>query len=130
MNRTIAAVLCVTTLFAVEAFHHDLDDKLSAAYVLRGLAQSERNLFSENLRRDHSLRHKDPDPMRLTLFGSAAVQQFGARCLDGSPSGYYFRPGVESDKFVIFLQGGGLCVTPVDCLHRAKGPLGSSKGVD
>jgi len=65
--------------------------------------------------------------MQLRLFSNETVELFGARCLDGTPSGYYFRPGSQKDNFVIFLQGGGLCVTPIDCHHRAKTALGSSK---
>jgi ribosome maturation protein SDO1 len=65
--------------------------------------------------------------MHLILFDNATVEAFGARCLDGSPSGYYVREGVEKDKFAFFLQGGGLCIEPVDCHERAKGNLGSSK---
>jgi len=52
--------------------------------------------------------------------------------LDGTPSGYYYRrssappgsPGYSS--WVIFLQGGGLCVEPVDCYLRMRTSLGSS----
>ena len=46
----------------------------------------------------------DSDPMKLVLFDAATVEAFGARCLDGTPSGYYYREGVENQKFVIFLQ--------------------------
>lgn len=67
------------------------------------------------------------DPMKLILFSNEAVEHFGARCLDGSPSGYYYREGIEKDSFVIFLQGGGLCVTPIDCHKRKNSRLGSSK---
>lgn len=32
-----------------------------------------------------------------------------ARCLDGSPAALYYQVGVQSDKFVIYFEGGGLC---------------------
>jgi hypothetical protein len=32
-----------------------------------------------------------------------------ARCLDGSPASLYYQVGVQSDKFVIYFEGGGLC---------------------
>ena len=32
-----------------------------------------------------------------------------AKCLDGSPSGLYYHPGKQSDKFIIYFEGGGLC---------------------
>ena len=70
----------------------------------------------------------DPNPLQLRLFTDAAVQSFGARCLDGSPSGYYYREGTtDKDSFVIYLQGGGLCINEESCQSRAKGRLGSSK---
>ena len=60
-----------------------------------------------------------------------------ARCLDGSPGAYYYRPGTQSKNFVFFLEGGGWCYpsappdTPEDrdssCLGRAQGPVGTTK---
>lgn len=46
-----------------------------------------------------------------------------ARCLDGSPPGYYVRPGFGSgrNKWIIHLQGGGWCITREDCISRASG---------
>jgi hypothetical protein len=32
-----------------------------------------------------------------------------AKCIDGSPAGLYFHAGSQTDKFVIYFQGGGLC---------------------
>ncbi len=32
-----------------------------------------------------------------------------AKCLDGSPSMYYIREGIEKDKFLLFFIGGGYC---------------------
>eukprot|EP01013_Petalomonas_cantuscygni_P038637 TRINITY_DN6982_c0_g1_i1.p1 TRINITY_DN6982_c0_g1~~TRINITY_DN6982_c0_g1_i1.p1 ORF type:complete len:436 (+),score=63.16 TRINITY_DN6982_c0_g1_i1:48-1355(+) len=52
-----------------------------------------------------------------------------ARCLDGSPGAYYYRPAtsaVNSSKWIIFLQGGGECVTLSSCAGRAETALGSS----
>ena len=36
----------------------------------------------------------------------------GARCLDGSPAGFYFRKGWGSgaNKFIYHFSGGGWCV--------------------
>mmetsp|Transcript_90716 Transcript_90716/g.189623 ORF Transcript_90716/g.189623 Transcript_90716/m.189623 type:complete len:434 (-) Transcript_90716:361-1662(-) len=58
-------------------------------------------------------------PLHLELFSSKVAEETGARCLDGSPAGYYLR---EQDpyRWVIFLEGGGLCLTAVDCVVRAK----------
>lgn len=71
----------------------------------------------------------DEAPMQRVVFKQSTVLAHGARCLDGSPSGYYYRAGRGngSDSWVFYLEGGGLCVEPVDCLARAKTDLGSSK---
>ncbi len=53
----------------------------------------------------------------------------GAVCLDGSPPGYYFRPGTGSgaNKWLMYLKGGGWCIKGVeDCYNRSFGDLGSS----
>jgi len=49
-----------------------------------------------------------------------------AKCLDGSPAGYFLREQ-DSTRWVVFLQGGGLCVEAIDCQMRARTALGSSK---
>ena len=53
----------------------------------------------------------------------------GARCLDGSKFGYYFgksRSHENSQKWILFLMGGGACITPIDCMRRKQSHLGSS----
>lgn len=60
----------------------------------------------------------------LTLLSAST-----ARCLDGSPGGYYMRTATNSttaNKWVFSLQGGGECVTEDDCAGRATSDLGSS----
>lgn len=64
----------------------------------------------------------------LTKVSASAAEQFGAKCLDGTPPAYYVWSGNESKKFVIFLEGGGWCFTDVECVSRSRGGLGSSKG--
>ena len=51
-----------------------------------------------------------------------------ARCLDGSSGSYYFRPGTGSgaNKWIVFHQGGGWCISLADCRARASTALGSS----
>jgi len=65
------------------------------------------------------------DGFSLKLFpkDSAAV------CLDGSPAGYYIRPGVGpgASVFLVELEGGGWCISDADCLARAATDIGSSK---
>ena len=68
-----------------------------------------------------------PGPgLDLRLFSEEQAEAFGARCLDGSPSGYYYRAGSQRDSFVIMLAGGGLCTSAADCKKRSTGPLGTS----
>ena len=54
-----------------------------------------------------------------------------ARCLDGSPFVVYYRPAPRgspaANQWVFDLRGGGACLDPEACHHRAKGVLGSSK---
>lgn len=58
------------------------------------------------------------------------VESTGARCLDGSPAVYYWRPGTGdgAKKWYLHQQGGGWCETWDDCLGRSKTGLGTSKG--
>jgi hypothetical protein len=51
-----------------------------------------------------------------------------ASCLDGGPGAFYVRPG-NPNKFRIFFQGGGWCVSDDDCFARSKTDLGSTRGL-
>jgi hypothetical protein len=59
----------------------------------------------------------------------------GASCLDGSPTGYYHKPGAGADanKFLVYFMGGSSCAGMTswgiiyDCITRSSTPLGSSK---
>jgi len=71
----------------------------------------------------------------LTLFSSSEVSQYGARCLDGSPSGYYLYKTSNSqytNSWIIWLEGGGWCFphstypNVEDCFSRLTNSLGSS----
>lgn len=64
--------------------------------------------------------------MQLELLPEDLARQTGAQCLDHSPAGYYMREQ-DPKRWVIFLEGGGLCVEPIDCLGRLKSHQGSSK---
>lgn len=70
----------------------------------------------------------------LRLFDAGELP--GARCLDGSMAGYYFRAG-DTERYLVFLEGGGWCYDPncaaptlhgtlQDCRSRSFGRLGSS----
>lgn len=56
----------------------------------------------------------------------------GPRCLDGSPAAIYIDVGAQTDSFMIFFEGGGLCRgdglnNMLDyCLQRSTTNLGSS----
>ena len=43
--------------------------------------------------------------LERVLFSPEQVASLGPRCLDGSPSGYYYAPGTVGSGFVIFLEG-------------------------
>lgn len=67
----------------------------------------------------------DP-PLKLELFPEDLAKARGAQCLDHSPAGYYIRKQ-DPSKWVIFLEGGGLCVEVVDCQARRSTHEGSSR---
>ena len=54
-----------------------------------------------------------------------AVAKSGARCLDGSPGGYYIRThnakgdAADPKKWIVFMQGGGWCSSDENCAERA-----------
>jgi hypothetical protein len=64
--------------------------------------------------------------LALVRLDSEYVDQTGARCLDGSNAGYYIEAGAESTKWVISLEGGGLCFDKAGCTARITTSLGSS----
>ena len=82
-----------------------------------------------DLRAPPPQRSEEPaDDWTLRLLTDAA-KATGAVCLDGSPPGYYIRPGVGADarKFKIHFKGGGWCLDDASCYARSQGWLGSSK---
>ena len=58
-----------------------------------------------------------PAMMTRRLLPTPLVTGMGARCMDGSPGGYYVAPGigVNKTKAVIFIEGGGECRTAAEC---------------
>ena len=46
--------------------------------------------------------------MTLYKLPSSVTAAYGAACLDGSPPAFYHRAG-RSNRFIIFLEGGGWC---------------------
>ncbi|CAI5483722.1 unnamed protein product [Closterium sp. Yama58-4] len=65
-------------------------------------------------------------PVPLTLLPD---NPFGAKCLDGSPPGYYLRRARPSQSrfWHIHLPGGGWCTTEATCAWRAGRKFGSSR---
>jgi hypothetical protein len=50
-----------------------------------------------------------------------------SKAIDGSPALYYLGRNTFSTKYVIWLEGGGICQSLEDCQGRANSSLGSSK---
>ena len=52
-----------------------------------------------------------------------------ARCIDGTPAGYYIRHGTGDgiNKWSIHFEGGGWCYSLESCIQRSETVLGSSK---
>lgn len=64
-------------------------------------------------------------PLSLVMLPTKFQEK--ARCLDGSPFGYYIRRSnsqTNSRKWILFLMGGGACITPKDCIERKASPRG------
>ena len=71
--------------------------------------------------------HWDAD---LHLHGTDTIERFNARCLDGSPGGFYYRAASNpsaNTKWKFHFMGGGWCYDAGSCLQRSEGLLGSSK---
>jgi hypothetical protein len=67
----------------------------------------------------------EPEPplMNLSLVD-------GTHCLDGSRAGYYFRKAQSARgqrRWVVYMEGGGLCYDPGSCKSRSHTNLGSSE---
>lgn len=66
-------------------------------------------------------------PVPLTLLNAEAHPK--AKCLDGSPGGYYAQEATDDsskNKWVIYLMGGGECDTEEYCLEQTQSKHGSS----
>lgn len=67
-------------------------------------------------------------PLKLVLLDEAA-KSAGAKCLDGSPGGYYWRQATSqanATKYLLVFNGGGWCRSLEDCAARSHTNLGSS----
>jgi len=60
-----------------------------------------------------------------TLMSRVLLQH--TKAIDGTPALYYIDRNASSSKYVIWLEGGGICQSLADCESRANGSLGSSK---
>ncbi|CAI5483737.1 unnamed protein product [Closterium sp. Yama58-4] len=65
---------------------------------------------------------------RLATLVLLPENKYGARCLDGSPPGYYFRaaPGERVTSWHIHFPGGGWCATKGQCGWRSGRLLGGT----
>ncbi|KAI6654399.1 Palmitoleoyl-protein carboxylesterase notum1 [Oopsacas minuta] len=64
--------------------------------------------------------------MDLINFSYEYAKRSNALCLDGSPSGFYFKSGSNSSHWVIFLGGDVHCATKTDCKRILSTSSGSS----
>ena len=60
----------------------------------------------------------------LTLLNASNVPL--AKCMDGTPGGYYHAANASSRSWIIELEGGGECVDKADCDKHIHSALGSS----
>jgi len=100
--------------------------------VLVLLATSETDANSLGLEQCTGTLSKD---YTLYMYTSQESQQYNARCLDGTPAGFYVAcgSGAGASKLLIFLNGGGYCLPDPPssnippCSDRVQTKLGSSK---
>eukprot|EP00039_Didymoeca_costata_P019664 m.338438 g.338438 ORF g.338438 m.338438 type:complete len:399 (-) comp18422_c0_seq1:95-1291(-) len=64
--------------------------------------------------------------LQKVLFPDDVADKYEAKCLDGTPAGYFISTNDDSNGWVIYLQGGGVCVTAKDCKERTYDSQGSS----
>lgn len=86
-------------------------------------------LLSAMLACARSSRSVDIDA-HLVLHTQNTVDEFNARCLDGSPGGFYYRPAstnASKHKWKLHFQGGAWCAGAASCAQRSQTSLGSSK---
>ena len=53
-----------------------------------------------------------------------------AKCMDGSPAGYYYAPATSNasqSSWIVELEGGGECAAAAQCRRKLETSLGSSK---
>lgn len=144
--RPLVAALAAATLLATAGAHScyynvvhvdgcrpassaagiDACQRCAAAHNALGQAPCNASAIASSCRGTLPPEPSGSRPMHLTLLNDST----GARCLDGSPGGYYHRPGVgdNATKWLLVLQGGGWCTSVEDCTSRAKTSKGSSKG--
>ncbi|XP_042034970.1 pectin acetylesterase 11-like isoform X2 [Salvia splendens] len=62
----------------------------------------------------------------ITLLESAVAK--GAVCLDGTPPAYIYSKGYGegANNWIVYIQGGGWCISLEDCHNRSMSSLGSS----
>ena len=94
-------------------------------HILRQWSQFQiQKLLIEN--NEESTNGNSITPLSLVLLPESYKTE---RCLDGSSFGYYIRrskSSLKSHKWVFLLEGGGLCVEPIDCVLRKNSDEGSS----
>lgn len=68
-------------------------------------------------------------PFPLYLISNSTAEQFGAKCLDGSAPGYYYKPAASDasqTKWKFHFRGGGWCSDAASCYSRVTQMTGSS----
>ena len=68
-------------------------------------------------------RYSGKSSMPVTVLSS--TESSGARCMDGSPPGYYLREG-DPQRWVVYYKGGGHCYDRKTCLNAMHSAYGSS----
>ena len=73
------------------------------------------------------VRSDDSDDTAMTYVPLPDTTSPGGKCMDGTQAGFYIRDGSDPTLFVIYLKGGGACMSKDECDGRVNTTLGSSK---
>ncbi|GJP82248.1 hypothetical protein CLOP_g12484 [Closterium sp. NIES-67] len=106
----------------------DDGDRITAVHVAWRIAVALLLVLAAGpLRSDGAARGAASEPRAATLV-LLTDNKFGARCLDGSPPGYYLRaaPWEGITTWHIHFPGGGWCATKRECGWRARRLLGGT----
>lgn len=113
---TFSLLFIITVAVVVFMFiTADARNEVSESFTVDSFQEEDAEELQEGL---ETSSEKSPDAMERFFVQNATQRK--ALCNDGSDAAYFYRPGSESDKWVIWFEGGGGCHDEETCAERAK----------